>query len=267
MNVASWIGRRRLLGGVAWLAMAFALGVVTVVRAQEPDAKTAEQTSGQSGAQESGAKGQAPAANPDAVVVGDEEPVTPGNLPANATPEQRRAQAWKMLGDAVHEDKHPPTQVIALAAVGMLRSPEAEKLIEDAMKDSNLDVRTAAALAAGQTKDKNLTTPLRNLLDDKEPQVVFAAAMTLWKMGDRSGEDILISVVEGDRSAHPGLMHGTGHKISSELHDPGKLAKLGAVQGATMLLGPFGIGISAIQYIHQSGGNAARVSAIEQLSQ
>jgi HEAT repeat protein len=139
-------------------------------------------------------------------------------------------------------------------------------LIGDAMKDTDVDVRSAAAIAATQTQDRNLTTPLRNLLDDNEPQVQFAAAIALWKMGDRSGEDILMSVVEGDKSTSPGLVHGTEHKISRDLHDPAKLAKLGAMQGAAMLLGPFGVGISAIQFIHQSGGNAARVTAIEQLA-
>ena len=78
-----------------------------------------------------------------------------------------------------------------------MRSPRSEKMITDAMADPDVDVRTAAALAAGQTKDRNLTTPLRNLLDDNEPQVVFTAATTLWKMGDKSGEDILMAVVDG----------------------------------------------------------------------
>ena len=107
------------------------------------------------------------------------------------------------------------------------------------------------------------------MLDDKEPQVDLAAAMTLWKMGDKSGEDILMSVVDGDRgtSATPSMMHDTGHKINRDLHDPAKLAKLGAIQGAYMFLGPFGYGITAFNFIHQSGGDLARAAAIEQISQ
>jgi hypothetical protein len=62
-------------------------------------------------------------------------------------------------------------------------------------------------------------------------------------------------------------MHGTEHKINKDLHDPAMLAKLGAMQGASMLLGPFGFGIAAFNFIHQSGGDLARVSAIEQISQ
>jgi len=140
-------------------------------------------------------------------------------------------------------------------------------MIVAAMADPDVDVRTAAALAAGQTLDRNLTTPLRNLLDDKEPQVAFTAAITLWKMDDRSGEDVLMAVVNGERSANPSMVHGAEHKINRDLHDPAMMARLGALQGAALLLGPFGFGLSAIEFIHQSGGNVSRATAIEQISE
>jgi len=209
---------------------------------------------------------QSPPANPDNAVAGDQDmPAT--SLPANATPAQRADRAWSMLSDAMADAKHPQTRIQSLAALGTLRAPRSEKMIVDAMADPDVDVRTAAALAAGQTRDRNLTTPLRNLLDDKEPQVAFTAASTLWKMNDKSGEDILMAVVDGDRSASPTLVHGTEHKIDSDLHDPGKMARLGAIQGAAMLLGPFGFGITAFEFMRQSGGDLARASAIEQIAQ
>ena len=179
---------------------------------------------------------------------------------------ERKRTAWRMLEDA-SKDKRAQTRIEALAALGMLRCPDSERLIGNAMLDPDLDVRTAAALAAGQTRNPNLTTNLRNLLDDKEPQVAFTAAMTLAKMGDRSGEDILMAVIDGDRKTHPGVLEGTGHKISRDLHNPAKLAKLGAMQGAAMLLGPFGFGIAAFEFMRQSGGDAARAAAIEQVAQ
>ena len=93
------------------------------------------------------------------------------------------------------------------------------------MHDTDLDVRTAAVLAAGQTKIPSHHHRPPRLLDDKEPQVAFTAAITLWKMHDRSGEDILIAVVDGERSAIPGLVNGTEHTISRELHNPSTLAR------------------------------------------
>ncbi|MEO6910573.1 MAG: HEAT repeat domain-containing protein [Edaphobacter sp.] len=181
---------------------------------------------------------------------------------------QNSDEAWSMLSTAVADTKHADLRTQALAALGTLgANPHGERMIAAAMKDPDVDVRTAAILAAGQTKSRNLTTDIRNLLDDKEPQVAFVAATTLWKMNDRSGEDILVAVVNGDRSANPGVVNGTMHKVNKDLHHPATLARIGVLQGAALLLGPFGFGVSAIEYMRKNGGDEARVSAIEQLSQ
>jgi HEAT repeat protein len=212
------------------------------------------------------ARGQAGGATPP-VAAGEEDEGNAAAVSAKATPEERSNEAWKILTDAATDAKHTQTRIQGLAALGLMRSPRSEKMIADAMKDKELDVRTAAVLAAGQTKDRNMTTPIRKMLDDKEPQVAFTAAVTLWKMGDRSGEDILMAVVDGERKAGPTLLRGAEHDIDNELHDPAAIAKMGALQGASMLLGPFGFGITAYEYIHKSGGDLARVSAIEQVAQ
>ncbi|WP_348266824.1 HEAT repeat domain-containing protein [Edaphobacter paludis] len=184
------------------------------------------------------------------------------------TAAENNEEAWSMLTTAVQDPKHADLRIQALAALGTLgENARGEKLISAAMRDSDVDVRTAAVLSAGQTKSRNLTIGIRALLDDKEPQVAFVAATTLWKMNDRSGEDILVAVVNGDRSANPGMVNGTMHKVNKEIHDPGALARMGALQGASMLLGPFGFGLTAIEYMRKNGGDNARVSAIEQLSQ
>lgn len=274
MNVAR--ENRRMAWASAAIVLCIALMCATA-NATDPakaqDSSPRSQDSGKNSAtQDTGSKGAQPnvqqtaPANPDAALAGDSD-LPSGKLPEHATAAQRIDCAWTMLTDAAADGKRPQTRIQALAALGMLRTAHSEKLIEAAMQDSDVDVRTAAALAAGQSGDRNLTTPLRNLLDDKEPQVVFTAAMTLWKMNDRSGEDILMAVADGDRSTNPSMMHGAAHKIDKDLHQPGKLAKLGALQGASMLLGPFGFGIAAIQFMHQSGGDLARASAIQQLAE
>jgi len=217
-------------------------------------------------AQEAASKAQNSPTTADGEVVGDAD-VAPQPLPAAMTPEDRDRQAWKLLTDATEDAKHPQTRIQALAALGLMSSPRSEKLIVNAMADPDVDVRTAAALAAGQTKDRNLTTNLRNLLDDKEPQVAYTAAITLWKMNDKSGEDILMAVVDGDRRPGPTMVHGTEHTIGKDIHDPAMMARLGALQGAAMLLGPFGFGITAIEYMRKNGGDLARVSAIEAVAQ
>lgn len=202
---------------------------------------------------------------------------TPGNPDAQIVtgPENSRdvhpptaETAWTMLNDAVRDTRHTDLRIQALAALGTLNGqPRAEKLISDAMKDPELDVRTAAVLAAGQSKTQSLTFDLRSALDDQEPQVAFAAATTLWKMGDRTGGDILLAVMDGERSASPTLIQGARHSVSRDLHNPSTLARLGAMQGASFFLGPFGFGIAALEYMRKNGGDAARVQAIELIAQ
>ena len=214
-------------------------------------------------------RAQSTAAKTDNSAASSEVEAPAVSLSTTATSAERTDQAWLILTDAAGDMKRMQTQtrIQALAALSLLRCPRSAKMITDVMTDPDVDIRTAAALAAGQTGDPNLTTNLRNLLDDKEPQVAFTAAMTLWKMGDKSGEDILMAVVDGERSAGPTTVHGTEHKIDKDLHDPKMLAKLGVMQGASMFLGPFGYGITAFEFIHQSGGDLTRVAAIEQISQ
>ena len=203
-----------------------------------------------------------PAENPDAQVVAA---APTGPL---LTAVQLKEQAWTILTTAVTDLKHPDLRVQALAALGMIGdNPRSLALIADAMTDKDIDVRTASAVAAGQTRARSVTTPLRRMLDDKEPPVAFAAALTLWKMDDHSGEDILMAVADGERTASSTAFNSATHSVLRDLHHPGTLARFGALQGVGILLGPFGMGISAFEYLHKNGGDLARISAIEALAQ
>lgn len=174
--------------------------------------------------------------------------------------------AWSMLTTATQ--KATQTHIIALAALGTMGSDErAAKLIREGMTDKELEVRTAAIVAAGQTKNRALIPALRERLQDPEPGAAFTAAVTLWKMNDRSGEAFLRSVADGDRKAKPGLMHGAKNDVNKELHDPQGMATLGATTGASILLGPFGFGVKAVEYMLKNGSDPARAAAIDLLAQ
>ena len=213
-------------------------------------------------------KQQQPPAQQDAQDTDDDVTPTPARTPAQSTVAENTDTAWSILTSKLDDTKHSVSRIQALAAIGTLgASPRAYKMIVSAFNDPDLDVRTAAILAAGESKNRNLTTPLRRMLDDKEPQVAFSAATTLWKMGDHSGEDILMAVVDGERKPNGKLINGAMHTANEDLHNPSTLAKIGALQGASMLLGPFGFGITAYEYIKKNGGESARVLALEQIAQ
>jgi HEAT repeat protein len=202
----------------------------------------------------------------------DTDTPPPTTRPPHDSPSVDVDTAWSMLTSATLDTKHVATHIQALAALGNIgTNPRAVRLILDAMKDTDLDVRTAAVLAAAQSPAqaaKRLYSPqLRALLNDREPQVVVTAASTLWKMGDHSGEDILMAVASGERKASAGLIDSTRHTITADLHNPSTIARIGALQGASMLLGPFGFGLTAYEYVHKNGVDTSRPLAIELLSQ
>jgi HEAT repeat protein len=78
---------------------------------------------------------------------------------------ENTSEAWDTITTALNDPKHSDVRIQALAALGTLvNNPRGEELITAAMKDPDFDVRTASILAAGQTKDRNLTTPIRKML-------------------------------------------------------------------------------------------------------
>jgi HEAT repeat protein len=188
---------------------------------------------------------------------------------SNETPAAKLERSWKLLTDSVQDTKHFEVQQQALSALSAMGSnSRANKLIEDAMKDEMLDVRSAAIVAAGKTKSRMLQEPLRRMLDDAEPRVVFLAATTLWiEYKDKTGEDILDAIASGDRKANPSLVHGAKHDMDRTMHSPGTMAKIGIETGAGLLLGPFGFAVTGVEYARKNGADTARVQAIELLAE
>ncbi|HEX5282818.1 MAG TPA: HEAT repeat domain-containing protein [Bryocella sp.] len=212
------------------------------------------------------ARAQRAVAPADARIVGSNTTVQDQEEPEVKAASASVESAWNMLTTATH--KAVATHISAMAALGTMGSnARAAKMIREGMSDPDLEVRTAAILAAGQTKNRALVPALRERLKDSEPQAMFTAAATLWKMGDHSGEDVLKAVADGDRKATPGLMHGAKNDMNKELHHPRELATMGATEDASLLLGPFGFGIRAVEYMRKSGSDASRAAAINLLAE
>ena len=194
-------------------------------------------------------------------------------IPAQTAHKNRPAataldRAWTMLTENVSPDKPAHDRIVALAALSTLgTNHQAARLIGDSIIGHNMDVRTAAILAAGETKNPELLTRLHAALDDDQPQVAYAAAATLWKMHDNAGEELLLAVAAGERHSKPGLIQSSKHKASKDLHSPTTMATLGLEHGAGFFLGPFGFGVSAIEYARKNGGDSGRATALDLLSE
>jgi HEAT repeat protein len=172
--------------------------------------------------------------------------------------------AWDLLKTAVSASKIQvqEARIDAITALGTLGDfPHAVDLLRNEQKDQDRHIRLAAVAAMGASKKPVFIADLKRALDDSAAEVSFSAAVGLWKMNDRSGESILNAVVAGDRKAKQGAISSEKHQADEDLHSPSKLALIGAEQGAYVVLGPFGYGLSAIRRGKENGVSARTIAA------
>lgn len=175
-------------------------------------------------------------------------------------------EAWTQLKAAAQSDSSE-NRIQAVTALSVMGNNDAAaNILRNAFHDSHTDVRAAAIVAAGETGNKALVPDIQRMLDDDHPQIAFAAALALWKMGDHSGQDIITEVIHGDRKAKPGLIKSSMKKAKHTLHSPEKMLTIGAMQSAGFLFPPAGYGIGAYRYMHSGKTQDPRVQAIEELA-
>jgi hypothetical protein len=191
----------------------------------------------------------------------------PGAQETGQNFEPNEIRAWSMLTDAAKPGQSAHDRVQAMAALGTMGNDErAARLIEEGFTAKDYDVRIAAVLAAGLTKNPKLIEPLQRVLDDDNAMVAYTAAITLWKMHDYSGEDLLIAVGLGDAKAKPGLIKSEKHKAVKELRSPKTMSMIAINQASGYFLGPFGVGLKAIEMVSKDSGAAPRAAALDQIA-
>jgi HEAT repeat protein len=195
-----------------------------------------------------------------------EEPDAPVARSAKATKtsvESGTNTAWEILKAALSDSKTQARQarIDAVTAVGTIGDIEpAQKWLRDSGRDPDRYLRLGAVEAMGASKKEIFIPDLKAALEDSAPEVSFAAAVGLWKMHDRSGEDVLYGVLAGQRKVKQGMVGSGMHQANQDLHSPSKLAAIGAEQGAYALLGPVGFGVDAFKMTRTgNNGNSAQV--------
>ena len=186
--------------------------------------------------------------------------------------------AWDVLRAEIRSPKktHRTDAIAALAVIGS-RS-DVLHLLEGALRDKQSTVRKTAAIALGDMQAEAAKPSLRALLDDESPDVGFAAANALWKMGDHSGREIFIATLTGERKGE-GLVKSSLKSNFAKYSDPKTIAMTGVKEAAGAFLGPLPMGITIAQELMKDHGASARAAcaallakdaspdAVEQLTQ
>src|SRR5579871_4377002 len=179
------------------------------------------------------------------------EPPAETRAPAHVT-------AWQMLTDGMESHTIARRQE-ALAALGTLGTkPRAVQLVVAALDDKDASVRQLAARNLGQMHAKTAIPKLRQALSDDSAGVSFAAAKSLWDMGDRSGRDVFIEILSGEKSNSTGMMKDQLESAKKRLQDPRGLAVIGAKEAASSLFGPAGWGITIVEEVTRDRSASAR---------
>jgi HEAT repeat protein len=192
------------------------------------------------------------------VVVGQTAP-----QPASQSSQEKPtpAKAWSILDSAL-KDKSADKRAKAVHALGLIaKDAKAIKLAQAALSDPQAIVRTSAATSLGKLHAKSSLPALRQALEDKETEVVFAAADALTEMDDPAAYQLYYGVLTGQRKSGHGLLVDQARTLKDRKH----LAQMGFERGLGAV--PFGgWGYTAFQAIHQDDVSPVRAEAAEALA-
>jgi len=188
-------------------------------------------------------------------------------LAGSAAFAQPEVTSWNVLRDGYHE-KFIDTRKQSLTAVGSIgETPEVIKLLSEALRDDDLELRQTAAAVMGQMKCLGCIPALKVALDDESGEVSFAAAKALWDMGDRSGRPMLEQVLTGEVKSGPGLIESAKRQARTTLHDKKAIAFIGAKEATSILLGPASLGVTAAEMALKDGQGGGRTLSATMLGE
>ncbi len=152
-------------------------------------------------------------------------------------------QAWQTLDRGLH-DGNPAKRVQTVIAMGIMRpQPKSLQVVESAFEDKDYSVRQAACVALGQMKSRQAIPKLHEALNDKAPEVQFAAAKVLYDLGDPTGRQVLVAILLGDQADSSGFFSSSMHSMREQMHDTKGLILIGVKEGTGAFLGPASMGV------------------------
>ena len=156
----------------------------------------------------------------------------------------------------------------AIAALGtMSKDPRAVRMVEKALEDKDRDIRQLAASTLGEMRSKSSIPKLRRALDDDAAEVVFAAARSLWQLGDKSGRTVIEEVFRGERPAGRGTVSENLDRIRKLVTEPKDLVLFGLREAIGSVAGPYAMGMNVVEEFRKDRSFAARVVCANMLAQ
>lgn len=131
---------------------------------------------------------------------------------------------FEVLTEGIADEKDENLPAV-IYAVGMLKDPQGAFVLNPFLNHPDARVRSIAVVALGNIAHPSSLDRLKKALEDSEPNVQWGAAISLAKMGDRTGKTIISKMLDREYlSAFP--------KVDSEEQNHLLLA---AIEAASLL--------------------------------
>ncbi len=186
--------------------------------------------------------------------------------PAVASAKSHTVEAWEILSTGVN-NRNALRRAEAVVALGTAGSQKhVVRMLEHALDDSDPSIRELAAKSLGEMRARSSIPKLTKALNDESADVSFAAARSLWSMGNHSGREVFLQILSGEKNSTGGVMRSGLIKnefqgARKRLDDPKSLAFMGAKEAATSLFGPAGWGIRIMEELTQDRSASARATS------
>jgi HEAT repeat protein len=170
-------------------------------------------------------------------------------------------QAWSIL-QAGAVDKSSEQRVATMRVLQLIPSDaKAVDLAGKGLQDKEPEVRGAAALSLGAMNSKSAIPQLTAAAkSDPEGAVVMAAAKSLIQLGDEKAYEVYYAVLTGQRKSGESLVGGQEKELNQLLRNPQKMEAMAFEQGIGFV--PYGgAGLQVYRTIHESGSKELIVKA------
>ncbi len=169
-------------------------------------------------------------------------------------------QAWTVLKEGT-VDQSATRRAKAVHSLGLIKDRQAQNMAEEALSDSDKDVRSQAAIALGRMNATTARPKLHTCLNDKEIQVVLSCTNALYVLKDPVAYDVYYALLTEERKSSKGLLKSQ----LDMLHDRKQLEKLAFETGIGFV--PYGgLGWQTIKTITHDDVSPVRALAAERLA-
>jgi HEAT repeat protein len=184
--------------------------------------------------------------------------------PTNST---QTAHALDVLKQGAADHEPDGRKQVAIALSLSRTSAGIATLLETLVKDPDYQVRLATLDALGELGDRKLARLAEPRLEDDVPEVMFAAARSLYRLHDPAGTSMLLSIVEKEEKAQSNAMRVKFRNLLRRTKTPRSAFFLAVEQGSGFIPVPgIGEGVSAMSAMLNDEGFSPRATALLLLS-